>query len=81
MEQGKVSWAYSNFLGYKKTEEAKLVRDIYKWFLKDGKSCSEIAYILNDVNIPTPSDMGKKWTVNNITSIVTNEKYAGDAIL
>lgn len=89
MKQGKVSWAYSNFLGYKKTEEgieivpeeAKLVRDIYKWFLKDGKSCSEIASILNDANVPTPSDRGKKWTVNNITSIVTNEKYAGDAIL
>lgn len=89
MEQGKVSWAYSNFLGYRKTEEgikivpeeAKIVRDIYRWFLTEGKSCSEIATLLNNANVPTPSDRGKQWTTNNITSIITNEKYKGDAIL
>ena len=89
MEQGHVSWAYSNFLGYKKTEngieiipeQAEVVRQIYRWFLVEGKSCSEIASLMNFSGVPTPSERGKKWTVNNITSIITNEKYAGDAIL
>ena len=89
MEQGNVSWAYSTFLGYKKTEkgieivpeEAEIVRQIYKMFLVEGKSCNEIAKYLNENKVPTPSKRGKMWRTLNIISILKNEKYSGDAIL
>lgn len=33
------------------------------------------------MGISTPSSRGKRWTTNNIMSILTNEKYYGDALL
>lgn len=89
MDAGKVSFAYSNFLGYKKTEngievdeeQKPIVRLIYSMFLTKGKSCHQIAEYLNERNVPTPSRRGKRWTTNNIVSILTNEKYYGDALL
>ena len=89
MGAGNVSFAYSNFLGYKKTEkgieidkdEEPIVKMIYREFLVYGKSCHRIANELNEAGIPTPTKKGKKWTTNNIVSILTNEKYYGDALL
>ena len=89
MKEGKVSFAYKNFLGYKKVEDkivideeqAEIVRLIYRMFLKEGKTCSGIAEFLKDKGIPTPSRKGTNWTKNNIYSILTNEKYKGDALL
>lgn len=89
MQEGKVSFAYKNFLGYKKEngkivideEEAPLVRRIYTCFLKEGMTCTGIAEKLNAESIPTPSKRGKGWTKNTIYSILTNEKYKGDALL
>lgn len=89
MDAGHVSFAYSNFLGYKKTdkgieidkEQEPIVKLIYSLFLTQGKSCHFIAEYLNENDIPTPSKKGKKWTTNNIVSILTNEKYYGDALL
>lgn len=88
MEEGKFSLAYKHFLGYEKgedglpqivQEEAKIVREIYQMFL-DGKTIRTIADYLTSQDIPTP--MGKeKWSVSTITSILTNEKYKGDALL
>lgn len=88
-DSGKVTFAYSNFLGYKKTEEgieidedgAKTVKLIYSLFLTKGKSCGCIAKYLNEEGIKTPSGRGKRWTTTNIISILTNEKYYGDALL
>ena len=86
---GKMSLAYSNFLGYKKgseagemeivEEEAVIVRRIYDEFLS-GKTPYYIATRLTEEHIPTP---GKKtqWQVSTIVSILQNEKYRGDAIL
>lgn len=88
MKEGKVSFAYKNFLGYKKEngkivideEQATIVRYIYKEFLVKGKSCTGIAEDLKSKGVKTP--MGKtNWTKNTITSILKNEKYKGDAIL
>ena len=46
----------------------------------EGKSQSCIARYLMDNNIPSPS--GKKtWQVSTVESILTNEKYKGDARL
>lgn len=89
MKEGHVSWAYKSFLGYEKKdgkivvveEEAFLVRRIYRMFLKEGKTCSGIAEILISEGIPTPSGKSMKWTKNTVNSILTNEKYKGDALL
>ena len=85
---GKVSLPYKHFLGYEKGEngvpkiiesEAKIVRLIYRWFL-EGKTISAISRHLTNENILTPSGK-KKWTTSTIRSILTNEKYKGDALL
>lgn len=88
MEEGRFSLAYKYFLGYKKgadgileivEEEARIVREIYQMFL-DGKTIRTIADHLTSKGIPTPRGK-KKWSVSTITSILTNEKYKGDALL
>ncbi|WP_264230127.1 recombinase family protein [Acholeplasma laidlawii] len=87
-QQGKVSFAYKNFLGYKKEDDklvidedqAVIVRLIYQMFLVEGKTASGIANYLKSQHIKTPA--GKtNWTKNTVNSILTNEKYKGDALL
>jgi len=79
---------YAHFLGYEKGEdglpkivekEAETVRLIYRMLL-EGKTPSAIAKHLVNQGIPSPS--GKKvWQVSTVKSILTNEKYKGDALL
>ena len=88
MSNGKFSLAYSSFLGYKKGEDGKLeivgeeaevVRMIYTWFL-DGDSPELICRKLEKKGIKTPR--GKdNWRISTVQSILTNEKYKGDALL
>ena len=60
-------------------EQAKLVRRIYGMFLT-GMSPISIARTLSSEGIPSPG--GKDhWNASNIRSILTNEKYKGDALL
>ena len=88
-QSGKVSFAYSNFLGYKKVDdkivvvekEAEIVKKIYSDFLVKGKTPTGIAKELKCLEIKTPSGKNNNWTTNNIISILTNEKYKGDALL
>ena len=85
---GRVSLAYSSFLGYDKgpdgnlvinPEEAKIVVLIYQMFI-NGKSPLTIARYLTEQGIPTPG--GKtNWQTTTVKSILTNEKYKGDALL
>ena len=85
---GKVSMPYKQFLGYRKgadglpeivPEEAEIVRRIYRLFMS-GKSVGAIAKQLIAEGIPTPA--GKtNWQGTTITSILTNEKYKGSALL
>lgn len=85
---GKVNMPYSSFLGYRKgengepvivPEEAKTVRLIYRLFM-EGKSLHAITKILMQKGIPTPR--GKTvWQTSTLESILTNEKYKGDALL
>lgn len=87
-EKGQVSFTYSKFLGYKKDEdgkiviveeEAKIVRQIYKLYMQ-GKSLTGIKHYLEDNKIKTVT--GKdKWSTTTINSILSNEKYVGDALL
>lgn len=88
-QSGKVSFAYSRFLGFEKIgdkivivdDEAKIVEKIYRMFLVDGKTPTGIAKHLKENNIKTPSGKNTNWTKNNVTSILSNEKYKGDALL
>ena len=85
---GKVALPYKHFLGYKKgvdglpeivPEEAEIVRRIYSMFILGSTSCS-IAKQLTEEGIPTPSGR-TKWSPTTIESILSNEKYKGDALL
>ena len=88
MADGKVSLAYSRFLGYDRgadgkmvinPEQAETVRLIYRWFL-EGMTPHTIAVRLTEKGIKTPG--GKdKWSATTIRRILTNEKYKGDALL
>ena len=87
-EEGKVYLPYKQFLGYKKgsdgqpqivEEQAIIVRQIYKMFL-EGLMPSGIAKRLTAQGIPSPA--GKpRWYSGTVESILTNEKYKGDALL
>ena len=88
-QAGKVSFAYKSFLGYKKEDEkivideeqASIVRLIYRMFLVEGKTCTGIASYLKSQHIKTPTGKSTNWTKNTVNSILTNEKYKGDALL
>lgn len=86
-KEGNVFFAYKSFLGYRKgadgkpeidPEQAVIVRSIYEKFLA-GKSMQDIANELTGQSIPTPA--GKtKWQATVVRSILSNEKYKGDAL-
>ena len=60
-------------------EQAKIVRLIYKLFL-GGRSFYAITKELEKRGIKSPS--GKdKWYISTVRSILTNEKYRGDALI
>ena len=73
-------------------EEAEVVRVIYKRFL-EGDTTNMIAKKLNEQGIPSPAEkkkltgnyneQGKRtaWYPGTVESILTNEKYKGDALL
>lgn len=87
-KDGKVSLPYKHFLGLKKgsdgrpeieESQAQIVRQIYRMFLL-GQAPLSIATYLTNQGIPTPSGK-RKWSPQSIVSILTNEKYKGDAVL
>ncbi len=80
---GNYSVAYSRFLGYDygfevNEKEAAVVRNIYKQFLQ-GYTAHTIALNLTEAKIPTPGDC-EHWNASTIRSILSNEKYKGDAL-
>ena len=88
-QEGKVSFAYNSFLGYKKEDDkimidedqAVIVKLIYRKFLVEGKTATGIAKYLKSQHIKTPSGKSANWQKNTVNSILTNEKYKGDALL
>ena len=85
---GKVALPYKQFLGYKKgadgipeivPEEAATIKLIYRLFM-EGKSPAYIARFLSSCNIPSPAGR-PQWRPETVKSILSNEKYKGDAIL
>ncbi len=85
---GKLHLNTNRFLGYDKDEKGNLiineeqavsVRRIYTEFM-NGSHPDTIAKRLNEEGVP--GCMGEaKWACSTIWSILTNEKYSGDAIL
>lgn len=81
---GVASVSYSTFLGYDKDfkinpEQAETVKLIYRLFLS-GLSVYAITQELERRDLAAPAG-GKKWHVSSVKSILTNEKYKGDALL
>ena len=87
---GKLKMPYKHFLGYEKgpgkdgtpvinEEQAEIVLDIYEMFMS-GMTPGGIAKELTSRGILSPA--GKAvWRASTIESILTNEKYKGDALL
>ena len=87
-EEGKVSFQYKNFLGYRKgadsqpeivPEEAAIVERIYEMFLA-GQAVKMIAQTLQAEKIEIPGK-NLSFSKNMIMNILRNEKYCGDCIL
>lgn len=89
MADGKVSFAYSRFLGLDKDketgkivvnpEQAEVVKLIFRLFL-EGLTPHAIAVELTNRGIKTPG--GKNvWNQSTIRRMLSNEKYKGDALL
>lgn len=89
MADGKVSIAYSRFLGYDKgpekytmvvnEEQAVTVRRIFFLFLQ-GYTPHTISNILTEEGVPAPGG-GDVWNQQTIRRMLSNEKYKGDALL
>ena len=85
---GKVSMPYERFLGYRKgpdgkpeivPDEARTVRVIYRLFM-EGYTPGMICKRLENMCLLSPG--GKDtWSPSTIISILSNEKYKGDALL
>jgi hypothetical protein len=87
-EAGKVTMAYSRFLGYEKgedgkpeivPEEAAVVKEIYKRFLS-GEALQTIAQALTAHGIKPPRGC-ETWSITSVRSILRSEKYTGEALL
>ena len=86
-QDGKVIVPFSRFLGYDRgpdgelvinPDEAVIVRRIYDLFL-EGYSYKGIARQLTAEGYTNPT--GYAWSIGKIKSVLTNEKYKGDALL
>ena len=87
MREGKVSYHYKNFYGYRKgvdgrpeivEEQAEVYRRLVKQLL-DGYSLRNIRDKLIADEVPYLE--GKEWSVTTIRNMLSNEKYCGDALL
>lgn len=87
-KQGNVPFQCKHFLGYTKSadgeieivpEEAEIIREIYEQYLS-GESLYGIKCYLEAKEIPTPAGCSV-WRQETIRSILSNEKYKGDAII
>ncbi|PTR03805.1 DNA invertase Pin-like site-specific DNA recombinase [Paraburkholderia sp. GV068] len=59
-------------------DELATVRAIYRQFVEEGQSESEIAAALNEAAIRT--DRGTQWTRGTVHQILINDKYVGDNV-
>lgn len=85
---GKVTVPFNRFLGYDRgpngelvlnEKEAETVKRIYRMFLQ-GMTYNGIAKKLAADGIKTPGGKNN-WSISTVRSILSNEKYKGDALL
>lgn len=86
---GKYFVPFKHFLGYKRGADgsfeieestADIVKFIYWLFLQKHTTPGYIARLLTSMGIPTPAGM-QNWSQSVICSVLTNEKYVGDAMM
>ena len=58
--------------------EAKAIRQIFRWYTEEGYGGSKIANMLNERGIKTKR--GNNWSQNSVCRILTNEIYTGKII-
>ena len=59
-------------------EELEVVRWIYRSFVEDGKTVTQIAADLNNRGIP--NCLGRIWHCENVHKVLTNETYLGNLV-
>lgn len=59
-------------------DEIQMVNQIYRWFIDEGLTESEIAGRLNGMKVRT--DLDRDWTRATVHEVITNEKYIGNNI-
>lgn len=59
-------------------DEIRIVHQIYRWFIDEGLSESEIAMRLNSIRVRT--DFDRSWTRATVHEVLTNEKYIGNNV-
>ena len=88
-QQGRPMLCHTRFLGYTKNrgdkaltivpEEAEIVRSIFRDYL-EGYSIGEIVKKLENRGIKAPGG-GDRWPHHTVSSMLQNEKFAGDLLL
>lgn len=85
---GKATVPFGRFLGFDRgpngelvvnPEQGEIVKRIYKMYM-EGMSMHAICKTLTEEGIPSPGGK-KQWYIGAVKSILTNEKYRGDALL
>ena len=59
-------------------EEVQVVNQIYRWFIEQCLSETEIAARLNGMGVRT--DLDRDWTRATVSEVLTNEKYIGNNV-
>ena len=86
--QGRVTMQYKKLLGYEKgpdgkpqiiPEQAEIIRHIYQRYLA-GDTLRSIKEALKTQGALTAAG-NMEWTITNLRSILSNEKYTGDVLL
>ena len=85
-EEGKV-FGIHDFYGYKvvdgnyviQKKEAKVIRDIFHWYVDEGIGTALITRRLREQNIPSPK--GSKWNTSTVRAILKNITYTGNLML
>ncbi len=61
---------------YINEDQAKWVREIYRWLVEENLSTDKITYRLRELNVPTPSGNGW-WLRSTVCKILKNHAYYG----
>ncbi|MBA7711772.1 hypothetical protein ES703_120738 [subsurface metagenome] len=61
---------------YVNEEQARWVREMFRWLIEEGLSANAITYRLRDLRVPTPSGKGY-WIRSTVVKILKNPAYCG----